>query len=108
MIQDSKNTALNLRREVAEALETLRELSNQAQSWAILVDKATPRNKVTILYAADICEGNERIEAAIRTVEKFPHLIELVQDDEGDLRKLSNRLKKILGSANEEYRKIIG
>lgn len=108
MTQDSKNTALNLRREVAEVLEQLRELSNQARDYTIFLDKATPGYQVTILYAAEIYERAERIEAAVRTVEKFPHLIELVHDHEGDLCKLSNRLKKILRSATQELIKIRG
>lgn len=108
MAQESKNTALNLRREVAEVREQLLNLSSQAGTYVYALDKAKPSYQVTITFAAEIYERAERIQAAIRTVEKFPHLIDLVQDQEGDLRKLHNRLNKILRNANEEYRKIRG
>lgn len=106
--EESKYTALGLRREVAEVLELLRRLSTQAYIYTFLVDKAKPGDQVNITYAAEIYESAERIQAAVRTVEKFPHLIELVQDQEGGLRKLYNRLVKILSSAHEEYSKIMG
>lgn len=106
--KESKNTATSLRREVAEAYKALCKLSTQAGTYVYAVDKAKPSYQVTITYAAEIYERAERIQAAVRTVEKFPHLIELVQDQEGDLRKLHNRLNKILRSASEEYRKIMG
>ena len=106
--EESKYTATSLRREVAEVLELLRRLSTQAYTYACLVDKAKPGDQVTITYAAEIYERAERIQAAVRTVEKFPHLIELAQDQKEDLRKLYNRLNKILSSAHEEYRKLIG
>ena len=106
--EEAKYTALSLRREVAEVLELLRRLSTQAYTYACLVDKAKPGDQVTITYAAEIYERAERIQAAVRTVEKFPHLIELAQDQKEDLRKLYNRLNKILSSAHEEYRKLIG
>ena len=101
-------TALFLRREVAAVLEALRKLSTQANDYVCAVDKAKPSDPVTITWAAEIYERAERIQAAVRTVEKFPHLIGLVQDQGEDLCKLLNRLDKILGSANEEYRKIRG
>ena len=106
--EESKYTALGLRREVAEALETLRKLSTQAGTYVYAVDKAKPSYQVTITFAAEIYERAERIQAAVRTVEKFPHLIELVQDQEGDLRKPSNRLIKIKTSADKELCKIRG
>ena len=106
--EESKYTALGLRREVAEVLELLRRLSTKTYTYAYLVDKAKPGDQVNITYAAEIYERTERIQAAARTVEKFPHLIELAQDQEEDLRKLYNRLAKILFSAHEEYRKLIG
>ena len=106
--KESKNTATSLRREVAEVLELLRRLSTQTDTYACLVDKAKPGDQVNITYASEIYEGAGRIQAAVRTVEKFPHLIELVQDQEEDLRKLYNRLAKILFSAHEEYRKLVG
>ena len=99
--EESKYTALGLRREVAEVLELLRGLSTQTYTYTCLVDKAN------ITYAAEIYERTERIQAAVRTVEKFPHLIEIVQDKEEDLRKLYSRLAKILVIAHEEYRKLI-
>lgn len=105
--EESKYTALSLRREVAEVLELLRRLSTQAYTYACLVDKAKPGDQVNITYAAEIYERTERIQAAVRTVEKFPHLIEIVQDKEEDLRKLYSRLAKILVIAHEEYRKLI-
>ena len=108
MIQESKNTATSLRREVAEALELLRKLSTKADYYVSAVDKAKPSAPVTITYVAEIYERAERIQAAVRTVKKFPHLIELAQDQEGDLRKLHNRLNKILRSAGREYCKIMG
>ena len=86
--EESKPTALSLRREVAEILEK-------------------PGDQVNITYASEIYERTERIQAAVRTVEKFPHLIELVQDQEEDLRKLYNRLAKIFLDAHAEYRKLI-
>ena len=104
--EESKCTALSLRREVAEILELLRGLSAKAYIYTYLVDKAKPGDQVNITYASEICERTERIQAAVRTVEKFPHLIELVQDQEEDLRKLYNRLAKILLNAYEEYRKL--
>ena len=106
--EESKYTALSLRREVAEVLELLRRLSTQTYTYTCLVDKAKPGVQVNITYASEIYESAERIQAAVRTVEKFPHLIDLVQDQEGDLRKLYNRLNKILSSAHEEHRKLIG
>ena len=106
--EESKYTAPSLRREVAEVLELLRRLSTQKYTYTCLVDKAKPGDQVNITYASEIYESAERIQAAVRTVEKFPHLIELVQDQEGGLRKLYNRLIKILSSAHEEYRKIMG
>ena len=104
--EEPKYTALGLRREVAEVREYLQTVSNQARTCAIPIDKAKPHYQVTILYAADIYEGVERIEALSRTVEKFPHLIELVQDQEGDLRKLHNRLMKIRLTATRQLWKI--
>lgn len=106
--EESKYTALGLRREVAEALETLRLLSTKADIYVYALDKAKPGDQVNITYASEVYESAERIQAAVRTVEKFPHLIELVQDQEGDLRKLHNRLNKILRSARAEYCKIMG
>ena len=104
--EESKYTALGLRREVAEVLELLRGLSAKAYIYTYLVDKAKPGDQVNITYASEIYESAERIKAAVRTVEKFPHLIELVQDEEEDLRKLYSRLAKILAIAYEEYRKL--
>ena len=106
--EESKYTALSLRREVAEALEALRKLSTQADDYVCAVDKAKPSDPVTITFAAEIYERAERIQAAVRTVENFPHLIELVQDQEGDLRKLHNRLIKIKSTATKELWKIRG
>lgn len=106
--EEAMYTALFLRREVAAVLEALRKLSTQANDYVCAVDKAKPSDPVTITWAAEIYERAERIQAAVRTVEKFPHLIGLVQDQGEDLCKLLNRLDKILGSANEEYRKIRG
>lgn len=103
----SKPTALSLHREVAEILELLRGLSAKAYIYTHLVDKAKPGDQVNITYASEIYERTERIQAAVRTVENFPHLIELVQDQEEDLRKLYNRLAKILLNAHAEYRKLI-
>ena len=108
MTQEVKKNVLNLRREVAEALDALRKLSTQANYYVCAVDKAKPSDPVTITFAAEIYERAERIQAAVRTVEKFPHLIELVQDQEGDWRKLSNRLIKIKTSADKELCKIRG
>lgn len=105
-LEESKYTALGLRREVAEVLELLRGLSAKAYTYIYLVDKAKPGDKVNITYASEIYERTERIQAAVRTVEKFPHLIELVQDQEEDLRKLYNRLAKIFLDAHAEYRKL--
>ena len=105
--EESKYTALSLRREVAEILELLRRLSTQTYIYTYLVDKAKPGDQVNITYASEICERTERIQAAVRTVEKFPHLIELVQDQEEDLRKLYNRLAKIFLDAYAEYSKLI-
>lgn len=105
--EESKNTATRLRREVAEVLELLRRLSTQTYTYTCLVDKAKPGDQVNITYAAEIYERAERIQAAVRTVEKFPYLIELVQDKEEDLRKLYNRLAKILLDGHAEYRKLI-
>lgn len=105
--EESMYTALGLRREVAEVLELLRKLSTQANEYVCAVDKAKPGDQVNITYASEIYESAERIKAAVRTVEKFPHLIELVQDQEGDLRKLYNRLAKIFLDAYAEYRKLI-
>ena len=104
--EESKYTALSLRREVAEVLELLRGLSTQTDTYTCLVDKAKPGDQVNITYASEIYESAERIKAAVRTVEKFPHLIELVQDQEEGLRKLYNRLAKIFLDAYEEYRKL--
>ena len=106
-LEESKYTALGLRREVAEVLELLRRLSTKTYIYTCLVDKAKPGDKVNITYASEIYERTERIQAAVRTVEKFPHLIELVQDQEEDLRKLYNRLAKIFLDAHAEYRKLI-
>ena len=106
-LEESKYTAPDLRREVAEVLELLRRLSTRTYTYACVVDKAKPGDQVNITYAAEIYERTERIQAAVRTVEKFPHLIELVQDQEEDLRKLYNRLAKILLNAHAEYRKLI-
>ena len=106
--EESKYTALSLRREVAEVLELLRRLSTQTYIYTCLVDKAKPGDQVNITYASEIYESAERIKAAVRTVEKFPHLIELVQDQEGDLRKLHNRLIKIKSTATKELWKIRG
>ena len=106
--EESKYTALGLRREVAEVLELLRRLSTKAGIYVYALDKAKPGDQVNITYASEVYESAERIQAAVRTVEKFPHLIELVQDKEEDLRKLYNRLAKILVIAHEEYRKIMG
>lgn len=106
--EESKCTALGLRREVAEVLELLRRLSTKAYTYVYALDKANPSYEVTITYAAEIYERAERIQAAVRTVEKFPHLIELVQDQEGDLRKLHNRLIKIKSTATKELWKIRG
>lgn len=108
MTQEVKKNVLSLRREVAEVLDALRKLSTQADDYVCAVDKAKLSDPVTITFAAEIYERAERIQAAVRTVEKFPHLIQLVQDQKGDLRKLHNRLNKILRSASEEYRKIRG
>ena len=108
MTQEVKKNVLNLRREVADVLDALRKLSTQANDYVCVVDKAKPSDPVTITFAAEIYERAERIQAAVRTVEKFPHLIELVQDQEGDLRKLSNRLIKIKTSADNELCKIRG
>ena len=105
--EESKYTAPDLRREVAEVLELLRRLSTKTYIYTFLVDKAKPGDKVNITYASEIYERTERIQAAVRTVEKFPHLIELAQEQEGDLRKLYNRLAKILLNAHAEYRKLI-
>ncbi|MBF0965418.1 MAG: hypothetical protein HXK17_08675 [Alloprevotella sp.] len=105
--KESKNTATSLRREVAEVLELLRRLSTKTYTYTCLVDKAKPGDQVNITYASEIYESAERIKAAVRTVEKFPHLIELVQDQEEDLRKLYYRLAKILLNAHAEYRKLI-
>lgn len=105
--EESKYTALSLRREVAEVLELLRRLSTQTYIYTCLVDKAKPGDQVNITYASEIYESAERIKAAVRTVEKFLHLIEIVQDQEEDLRKLYNRLAKILLNAHAEYRKLI-
>ena len=104
--EESKYTALGLRRDVAEVLELLRGLSAKAYTYTYLVDKAKPGDQVNITYASEIYERTERIQAAVRTVEKFPHLIELAQDKEEDLRKLYNRLAKIFLDAYEEYRKL--
>ena len=106
--KESKNTATSLRREVAEVLELLRRLSTKTYTYTCLVDKAKPGDQVNITYASEIYESAERIKAAVRTVEKFPHLIELVQDQEGDLRKLHNRLIKIKSTATKELWKIRG
>ena len=106
-LEESKHTALGLRREVEEILELLRGLSAKAYTYIYLVDKAKPGDKVNITYASEIYESAERIQAAVRTVEKFLHLIEIVQDQEEDLRKLYNRLAKILLDAHAEYRKLI-
>lgn len=106
--EEPKYTAPSLRREVAEILELLRGLSAKAYTYTYLVDKAKPGDQVNITYASEIYERTERIQAAVRTVEKFPHLIELVQDQEKDLRKLYNRLAKIFIDAHTEYRKIMG
>lgn len=105
--EEPKYTAPSLRREVAEILELLRGLSAKAYTYTYLVDKAKPGDQVNITYASEIYERTERIQAAVRTVEKFPHLIELVQDQEEDLRKLYNRLAKIFLDAHAEYRKLI-
>ena len=105
--EEAMYTALFLRREVAAVLEALRKLSTQANDYVCAVDKAKPGDQVNITYASEIYESAERIKAAVRTVEKFPHLIELVQDQEEDLRKLYNRLAKILLDAHAEYRKLI-
>lgn len=105
--EESKYTAPSLRREVAEILELLRGLSTKAYTYTYLVDKANPGDQVNITYASEIYERTERIQAAVRTVEKFPHLIELVQDQEEDLHKLYNRLAKIFLDAHAEYRKLI-
>ncbi len=105
--EEPKYTAPSLCREVAEILELLRGLSAKAYTYTYLVDKAKPGDQVNITYASEIYESTERIQAAVRTVEKFPHLIELVQDKEEDLRKLYSRLAKILVIAHEEYRKLI-
>ena len=107
-LEESKYTALGLRREVAEVLELLRRLSTKTYIYTCLVDKAKPGDQVNITYASEIYERAERIQAAVRTVEKFPHLIELVQDQEGDLRKLHNRLIKIKSTATKELWKIRG
>lgn len=107
-LEESKYTAPDLRREVAEVLELLRKLSTQANEYVCAVDKAKPSDPVTITFAAEIYERAERIQAAVRTVEKFPHLIELVQDQEGDLRKLHNRLMKIRLTATKQLWKIRG
>lgn len=106
--EESKYTALSLRREVAEALEALHQLSSKADTYVSVLDGANPSYEVTITFAAEIYERAERIQAAVRTVEKFPHLIWLAQDQEGDLRKLRSRLHKILRSARAEYCKIMG
>lgn len=106
--EESKYTAPSLRREVAETLELLRGLSAKAYTYTYLVDKAKPSDPVTITFATEIYERAERIQAAMRTVEKFPHLIWLAQDQEGDLRKLRSRLHKILRIARAEYCKIMG
>lgn len=106
--EESKYTALSLRREVAEVLEKLRELSTKADDYVFVADSAKPSDPVTITFAAEIYERAERIQAAVRTVEKFPHLVWLAQDQEGDLRKLRSRLHKILRSARAEYCKIMG
>ena len=106
--EKSKYTAPSLRREVAEALEALRQLSTKAGTYVYALDKANPSYEVTIAFAAEIYERAERIQAAVRTVEKFPHLIWLAQDQEGDLRKLRSRLHKILRIARAEYCKIMG
>lgn len=106
--EESKYTALSLRREVAEVLELLRKLSTKADTYVSTLDNANPSYEVTITFAAEIYERSERIQAAVRTVEKFPHLIWLAQDQEGDLRKLRSRLHKILRSARTEYCKIMG
>ena len=106
-LEEQKYTALGLRREVAEVLELLRRLSTKTYIYTCLVDKAKPGDQVNITYASEIYESAERIKAAVRTVEKFPHLIELVQDQEEDLRKLYNRLAKIFLDAHAEYRKLI-
>ena len=106
--EESKNTATSLRREVVEVLEALRKLSTKADTYVSALDNANPSYEVTITFAAEIYERAERIQAAVRTVEKFPHLIWLAQDQEGDLRKLRSRLHKILRSARAEYCKIMG
>ena len=106
-LEESKYTALGLRREVAEVLELLCRLSTKTYIYTCLVDKAKPGDQVNITYASEIYESAERIQAAVRTVEKFLHLIEIVQDQEEDLRKLYNRLAKILLNAHAEYRKLI-
>ena len=107
-LEESKYTALGLRREVAEVLELLRRLSTKTYIYTCLVDKAKPGDQVNITYASEIYESAERIQAAVRTVEKFPYLIWLAQDQEGDLRKLRSRLHKILRIARAEYCKIMG
>ena len=106
MKQDVRYTAHNLPKEVEESLDKLRRMSSVAFTCIRLADKAHTTDKVGGLYASEIYELARRIDTAVRTVEMYPLFVETSQHQEGYLRKLSNRLRRIMRSAQADYQVI--